>query len=423
MLVEQPRLGGTSEVRRRRGRWRVWLARAVYGGLGVGIVVAVVLAYLPDPVSVDLAVVERGPMEVTVKGDGYARVRDRYVVSAPITARLLRIELEPGDTVEAGQVLARFAPATAPLLDRRARAEGEARVAGARAGLGAARAALASARAEHALAKRDLTRKEGLAAQQIITREELDRLMVAVEATEAARARAEFGVRRAERDVQLAKAALLAASEGTEPEAATVVAPVGGVILERHVQSEGVVAAGAPMFELGDLERLEVVVDLLTQDAVSVEVGAPARVVIGGLTRPLAGRVRRVEPSAYTRVSALGVEEQRVDVLIDLEGSGDGWRGLKDGYRVDVHVRTWAGQDVLRVPAGAVFRHGDGWAVFRVEGGSKAVQTAVEVGADDGRTIEVKAGLEAGDVVVVYPSEDVVNGGEVRAREQAAPRG
>ncbi|HEY8368042.1 MAG TPA: HlyD family efflux transporter periplasmic adaptor subunit [Thermodesulfobacteriota bacterium] len=377
-------------------------------------------AFRPRPVVVETGVVTRGPLEVTVAGEGETRVRDRYVVSAPVAGLVPRITLDPGDPVERGQPLAVVEPAVPPLLDVRSREEQVARVRSAEALLDRAEAQVARAETALRLAERELSRRRRLAAEGLIPEAELD----AAEALAASRAReleaARSEARSARFDLERERATLMGVGSGPSPRASTTTArvevrsPVAGRVLRVVQESAAVVPAGTPLVEVGDPGDLEVVVDLLSTDAVAVEPGAEARLEGWG-GKPLPARVRLVEPSGFTKVSALGVEEQRVNVILDFAGPAEDRAALGDGYRVDVRIVVWARPDVLQVPVAALFRDEEGWAAYVVENG-RARRRAVQVGQRAERAAEVLSGLEEGETVILYPGDRVEEGGRVTAR-------
>lgn len=403
-----------------RQRLRRRTGRVVLAGAALLLALALLWALLPKAIPVDVAAARRGPMQVTVNEDGRTRVKDRYVVSAPLAGTLARITLDPGDRVASGDVLARIVPSTSPLLDPRSRAEAETRLraaiaaeAQARAGVNAAQAALDFARKELASQRELFERK--LVSRQALDRAELEERTRAEELTSA-----RFAARVAAHQVELARVALGRGGEraGEEVE---IRSPVEGAVLRVAQQSEGPVQAGAPLLDLGDPSRLEIVVDVLTTDAVRIEAGAPVIVERWGGGYPLSGRVRMVEPSAFTSLSALGVEEQRVNVIIDLLDPIERWRELGDGYRVETRVVVWRASEVLSVPESAVFRHGAGWAVYVVNG-RRASLRPIEVGERSGVEVQVKAGVSAGERVVLYPGEGVRDGARVGVRRPRPPR-
>ncbi|HEX6863581.1 MAG TPA: HlyD family efflux transporter periplasmic adaptor subunit, partial [Thermoanaerobaculia bacterium] len=303
--------------------------------LPVVLIAGFVLALRPNPLPVDVAPVGRGPLRVTLDEEGETRVRDRFVVSAPFTGRILRIELEPGEPVRAGGVVAVLRPAEANLLDARSRASSEARVRTAEAALGRARADRERARAELRFAQSDLKRADALGKQGIVSREEVEVAQLAVETRQETLEAAEFEIQVAQSELAAARAGLLEAGEGGGGGAYEVRSPVDGAVLRRLRESETVVPAGEPLIEIGDPANLEIVADLLSTDAARLRPGQPVEIEQWGGGKALAGRVRRVEPSGFLKISALGVEEQRVNVIIDLAGSPEERRGLGDGFRVE----------------------------------------------------------------------------------------
>ncbi len=373
----------------------------------------VALALRPRTETVDLATVARGPLQVTIDDEGRTRVHDRFVVSAPVAGRVLRLALEPGDRVKRGDVVARLQPEMAPLLDARARAEAEAAVNTARAVVGRARAEEARAAAALAHAQRERKRSGDLSAEGLVSAQELEARDAEVRVlTDAAKAAA-FSVQAAEADLHRAEARLTPAP-GRRPGATIDVrAPSTGVVLRRLRESESVVPAGDPLIEIGDAARLEVVVDLLSSDAARVTPGAPAIIEQPG-SPPFTAKVQRVEPAGFTKISALGVEEQRVNVILDLDvpaGAGT----LGDAYRVDVRIVVWETASALLVPATALFRDGDRWATYTVADG-RARRTVVEIGHQGGRHVEVLSGLTEGEIVVVHPGDRIADGVRVAAR-------
>jgi HlyD family secretion protein len=369
-------------------------------------------------VPVELGEVTRGPLELTVDEEGETRVRQRFVVAAPAAGRLLRITLDEGDAVEVGDVLARIVPAP---LDPRDRAAAEARLEAAQAAKQGAAARAALAAAALAQAERDLARAERLREAGALSDEELERARLALTRAQREREAALFAAAAAEHEVEAARAVLIAARAArpaladeaclTPATCIEVRAPIDGRVLRLHEESERVVPAGAPLVELGDPSATEIVVDVLSADAVMIRPGADLWVEDWGGGEPLRATVRRIEPSGFTKVSALGVEEQRVNVIADFAEAPD---GLGDGYRVEARIVVWRGDDVLRVPSSALFRQREGWAVFVVDG-AVARRREVEVGARGPFEAEVRAGLAAGERVVLHPSDRLADGVRVRA--------
>jgi HlyD family secretion protein len=389
--------------RLRRGAW--WLAGAVL----IGIVVWVVLA--PEPLDVELAEVKRGPLEVTVDQEGEVRVHDRYVIAAPVAGQLVRVNLHDGDSVAAGQTVATLEPAP---LDPRAREEAIAR-------LDAARALVKEAqhRVSQASAALDLARRERERFEQLVTER-----FVSSEAAEKARtneetARAELDAARsresaARYEQKAAEAVLLAlpAADGREKRLVNLESPVAGKVLRVLEQSERTVAAGTQVMVIGDPSRFEIVADVLSTDAVKIHPGAAARLVEWGGDKALQARVRTVEPYAFTKVSALGIEEKRVNIVMD---PVDPLGPLGDGYRVEARIVIWSEPDVLQVPAAAVFRAGTEWAVFVVQDG-RAHRRAVRIGQRNPFAVQILEGLKPGESVVKYPGNQIEDGTRVRTR-------
>lgn len=381
-------------------------------------------AFAPRPVSIETATVQRGAFESAVEEDAKTRVRDRYLVAAPLSGRLVRIALREGDVVEEGAVVATLTPAIPPLLDNRARREHELRVAIARANVDRVQARILRARVAVDQAEHETLRTEQLARQGFVSpsRLDTDRLALLASQREFQAAQEERHV--AEREVAQARVALEATRRPAEDGLFHVRAPVAGRVLHVLQSSETTVPLGAPLIELGDTTRLEVVAELLTTDALQVQPGMPVSVERWGGDRPLAGRVRAVEPGAFTKVSALGVEEQRVRVLIDLAGPPTDWQRLGDGYRVTVRIITRSVDAALRVPVSAVFPQAGaagGFAVFLVRDG-RAVLTPVTVAARNASEAWIGDGLAPGTLVVVYPPPAVIDGRRVSPRGRARRR-
>lgn len=393
--------------------------------IGAGAVVAALLALLwafwPRPLAVELATATRGPFETSIDDDARTRLRDRYVVSAPLAGRLARITLREGDAVGAGQPVAVLTPALAPLHDERTARELAARVDVAQALLQRAATRIEGARIGLRKAEADLARTEPLAAQGFVaaTRLDADRLAAQAARAELDAARAEQRV--ASHELEQARAAHdVARRPGGGGAAFTLRAPVAGRVLRIAQPSEASVTLGTPLLEIGDTTRLEVVAELLTADALQAAPGRRVVIERWGGPAALEGRVRRVEPSAFTKVSALGVEEQRVNVLIDIVSPPADWGELGDGWRVGVRVVTLSLGDALRVPSSAVFAlpaadDGHEMAVFAVRDG-RARLTPVDVGARNGRDAWIRSGLDTGAAVVVYPPAGLVDGARVAPR-------
>jgi HlyD family secretion protein len=376
--------------------------------------------FRPQPVAVDLATVARGPLQVSVSDDGETRVRDMFVVSAPLAGHMRRIELEAGDSVIAGEtVVARVEPSDPSFLDRRSVAEVRAGIRASEAARVHAAAELRRAQAERDFAVTELKRYEGLAASRTIAQNDLESARRRARTAEAAVDEAVAGLRVSEFELEQAKARLTAPGKSADSHAdcdcVTVRSPVSGNVLQVLAESEGIVASGTPLLEIGDPGKLEVVTDLLSTEAVKVRTGQRALIERWGGDNALEGVVRRVEPYGFTKVSALGVEEQRVKVVIDITESAEHWRTLGHGYRVEPRIVLWESQDVLQLPLSALFRNGAEWAVFVNRDGRARLQT-VAIGHMNGIDAEVLDGVVAGDAVVVHPSDRVSDGARIEPR-------
>jgi HlyD family secretion protein len=386
-------------------------------GIALAALAAVAWAFAPRPLEVETAQVAEGPFEASVDEDARTRLRDRYVVSAPLAGRLDRIELREGDAVAAGAVVATLTPALSPLLDERSLRELRARVDAAQAGVERAAARVEGAKVAVLQARNDARRSEELARQGFVapTKLESDRLALLAAQKDQDAALAERHV--ATHEVAQARAALGAVQRGGGP-AFAVRAPVAGRVLRVVQASEASVALGQPLLELGDTAHMEVVAELLTTEAVKLKPGQAVHIERWGGAGELQGRVRLVEPGAFTKVSALGVEEQRVRALIDLASPAEQWRSLGDGYRVGVRIVVQAEPRALQVPLAAVFPRSDaaGVAVFAVDGPRARLQP-IEVAARSATHAWVRSGLAVGTRVVIYPPATLMDGARVRTRQ------
>ncbi|WP_111640904.1 efflux RND transporter periplasmic adaptor subunit [Marinimicrobium alkaliphilum] len=390
---------------------RVW----VYAASGVLVVLGVVWGLRAPAVLVDSAEVRRGDFAQSVEEEGRTRLPDRYQVSAPVSGYLSRVLLEPGDGVEQGEVLFRVNPAPTVPLDARARSQADAGLARSESALAAARTQVESAEAREALAAQELARVSRLVANGHLPEEALDRARAEARQADAALRSARFGVdvARYERDAARANVALAGGEALDQPVA--VNAPIAGVVLMRERQSEGMIQAGEPVVTLGNLDNLEIEVDVLSPDAVRLRPGMRVEIERWGGEGNLPGRVRRVEPAGFTRFSALGVEEQRVWVIVDFDTEREHWQHLGDGYRIEARFILWEGEDVLQVPASALFREGDRWATFvRVNG--RAERRTVVPGRRSGLMAEIREGLEEGEVVILHPGQDIDEGTRITVR-------
>ena len=376
--------------------------------------------FRPRPVPVDLAVAQRGPMQVTVSEDGEARVRDVFVVSAPLAGLMRRIDLEVGDAVQARKtVIARIGPVDPAFLDPRSVAEARAARDAAVAARAFARAQLQRAQAEYDFAALEYQRIESLAQRQTVSQNERDAAQSRARTAAALIEEARAALKMRESELAQAEARLLTPASlsrrSEDCDCVQVFSPVSGTVLRMVTESESVVQSGAPLVEVGNPEQLEVVVDLLSPDAVRVREGQRALIEAWGGEGPLEGKVRRVEPFGFMKVSALGIEEQRVNVHIDLVDPRERWERLGHGYRVEPRIVLWEADDVLQAPLSALFRHTEGWAVFVADGG-RAVLRPVEIGRQNGVTAEILSGLEPGQPLVLHPGDRVSDGVRIAPR-------
>ncbi len=393
-----------------------WVAAAL------ALAVLLVFAFRPRPVMVDIGEVTRGPLTVAVRDEARTRARDVYVVSAPVSGRLLRVGNRAGERVEAGTVIAVIQPAPATFVDERSRQEIQAGVRSAEAALALARAELEGVEARLAYARIEADRTETLFAADVASRSALDRARLDVRTAAAAVGNARAGVAVRQAALEAARVRLIepaAAASGRRT--VTIRAPVAGRVLRVLQESESVVAQGAPVMEIGDPGDLEVVAELLSSDATRISAGAPAVIDAWGEGPALQGRVRQVEPYGFLKVSALGVEEQRVNVIIDPVDPPAAWAAVGHGYRVEAAVTVWRAEAVLRTPVAALFRHQGQWAVFKVEGNRAHLQR-VEIGHNNGELAEVRAGLKPGERVVVHPGQSIADGVSVRVRSSSPNR-
>ncbi|HET7539566.1 MAG TPA: HlyD family efflux transporter periplasmic adaptor subunit [Polyangiaceae bacterium] len=403
-------------ARDRRRRLLRNVRQGLFACLILAALVAAVMALRPTPVPVDVASVTSGPLSLVIEEDGVTRVKDRFVVSAPVTGSIARVTLEPGDEVKEGDAVVEIAPSRSPLLDERTRAEAEARLGAALSTLGQASAQVSRAQVGSQQAEQDLARTKQLYQAGSLAFQAFEQAEFSARMRTEELASAEFAKKIANEEVRIARVAL--GKDGAAANASRhidVIAPVSGRILRVHQKSAGVVQASTPLVEIGDPQVLEVVVDLLTTDAVHVGPGTPVVIRGWGGDRPIAARVRRVEPSAFTRPSALGVDEQRVNVVVAFTEPRELFSALGDGYRVEARLVLWQADKVLKVPQGAVFRHGDGWAVFLVQDG-RAELVPVKVGHRGETEAEISSGLSQGAKVVVHPGDRVKSGERVEAR-------
>jgi HlyD family secretion protein len=397
------------------GKDRVRRALPWLGGLAL--LALIVWGMWPKPVIVETGVAARAPLTVRVTEEGKTRIRNRYLIAAPVAGTMRRVTLKAGDPVEAGAtLLTRVDPVAAPLLDPRARLQAEAAVSMREAARSQAAESLAGLRAALALAESDRGRIRSVRRDGTVSDSDRDRAE-AEAAVKAAEVRAaEFSLQVLDYELVQARAVLERPDIRTAGNPVDLKSPVSGSVLKVLQESETMVHPGTAILEVGDPADIEIEAEILSRDAVAMRPGDAVEIDHCGGDVPLKGRVRRVEPAAFTKVSALGVEEQRVIVLIDLTDPPEAARALGDRYRVEVRVAVWHADDVLTVPAGALFREGNVWKTFVYQNGRARLMT-VEAGRSDGRLTEVLSGLEAGDKVLLHPPDTVADGSTVRERD------
>ena len=398
-------------------RWLWIIGLAAVAGVGI------FLGMRPQPVPVEGVAVAAGPLRVTVEEEGKTRLRSRYVISAPVAGYTPRLAWKAGDTVRAGAAVTVLEPPRPVVLDARTKDSAEARVRSAEAAYTVAQSRVATqteqvraARADVEYWRKQQAREEALRKSGDLPVSRLERTVADLKRAEAALAAAERGVVTVKDEVAAARAEVAGARTALRPTAGAatgeripVVAPAGGRVIRVVRESEGVVAPGEALLEIGDARAIEVVVEVLSADAVRIAPGMKVVLERWGGAKALEARVRMVKPGGFTKISALGVEEQRVRVVADLVSPEEEWRALGDGYRVEAAFVLWEGAQVVQVPANALFRVGEGWAVFVAEG-DRARRRMVKVGQRTGLAAEIVGGLQVGEVVVVHPDETVEDG-------------
>lgn len=386
--------------------------------VALAIIAALVWGFWPRPILVETAGVIKAPLTIAIEEEGRTRVKDRYVVSAPVDGMTCRVDLEVGDRIEQGQALLSISPMLSQVLDPRSRAQAESKVAAAQSALNAAREQSESSKATSEFFTKEVDRLSPLVDQGVISHEAYDKAMMEKLTADAALRSARFMVEVAKYELETARTALqhsAATDTGDPAERVLVRAPVNGHILKIHHECEGVVRAGAPLLEVGAPDQLEVEVDVLSADAVKIEPGTQVFFDRWGGDEPLEGQVTIIEPVGFTKISALGVEEQRVLVIADFTSPPERWQRLGDGYRVEARFIIWEEDDVLQVPASSLFRVNDGWAVFVIHEGHAETRT-VEVGQRNGLIAQVLSGLSEGKKVINHPSEEIEQGSRVEPR-------
>ncbi|TAK84457.1 MAG: HlyD family efflux transporter periplasmic adaptor subunit [Betaproteobacteria bacterium] len=393
--------------------------KIVLGAVIAVVAALVVWALQPRPVAVETAEATRGDFEQTVSDDGKTRVRERYVIAAPLAGRVERVSLEPGDVVKQGQTVALLTPTEPAFLDARTARELQARVGAAQAQLARAKAETAKVLAQRDQARADFERQARLSKEGFVSQTAREQAELALRTVDRALDAARFAEDAAGHDFAQAKAALARYRSGESGAKWEVTSPVGGAVLKVLQKSESPVALGAALLEIADARSLEAVVDVLSQEAVAIRPGMPARIELGQGVPPLAARVRLVEPAAFTKISALGVEEQRVNVILDFAEGLERVQTIGDGFRVDAHIVVYQAQDVVKAPVAALWRDADGWAVFVAEDG-RARKRSVRAPRRNGVEALIEDGLRPGERVVVYPSDALRDGSKLEEARKGA---
>ena len=389
--------------------------------VAIGLIALLVYGFWPPAVDVDVEKVKRGSLDVTVNDDGETRIREKYIISAPLAGKMLRIQLHPGDVVQQGFTeLARIEPAAPDLLDVRTRAEYEARVRAAQAVLDQSNATLKRAKEALELADHQYARATQLAAERAISRSEFDTAEHHQHIATADVNSAEFGIKVAQFELEIAQAAL-SRSDTTDGERSLepirLVSPIDGQVLRVFHEDASVVVPGTELLELGDPTDLEIEMDVLSTDAVQVQPGNKVYIEHWGGPQTLEAVVRLVEPSAFLKVSALGVEEKRVNVIADFADAPTERETLGDGFRIEARIVVAStAEDAMKVASGALFRDGPAWFVYRIVDGI-AEQCEVELGQTNGLETEIISGLSVGDIVILHPTDKIRRGVKVRQAE------
>jgi HlyD family secretion protein len=395
-----------------------WRRRVIWLMVLLLVVAALIYGFQPQPRLVNVAEAIRAPLQLSVEEEGKTRVIDHYIISAPVAGTTCRVDMEIGDYVKKDQPLVTIEPLKSQALDPRSRAEAQHRVAAKEAALRAAEQNTQSAQADAELAKIELNRIKPLASQDYIAKDKLDQATTLVRSTVAAKRSADFAVDVARHEVSAARTALQYTGAKGELNPSTNVqvrAPVSGRVLKIQHQCAGVVSRGQPLLEIGDTRSLEIATDVLSSDAIKIKPGM--RVIFNrwGGEKPLQGQVRTVEPVGFTKVSALGVEEQRVLVISDITSDAEQWQNLGDGYRVEARFILWEDKDILQIPASALFRIKDSWTVFTMEN-RKAKRRSVEVGKRNGLSAQIIKGLHESEKVITHPDNAIEEGVVVKQR-------
>jgi len=385
------------------------------------VVIIVVIALLvwgfwPQTVLVEAVPVTRAPLTIDITEEGRTRVIDRYILSAPVDGVACRVQLNVGDPVEQGQTLMYISPLASQVLDPRSLAQAEAKVAAAKSALRGAKELASAASADATFAEKERRRLKRLVEKRLISREAFDKAVTTAQMSTAAKRSADFTVEVARHELEAAQTMLgFSTGSGSVQEGVPVRSPINGKILKVVRECEGPVRTGEPLLEIGDPSALEIEVDVLSADAVKIKPGMKVNIDRWGGEHPLIGVVRTIEPVGFTKVSALGVEEQRVLIISDFTSPAELWQRLGDGYRVEASFILWQENEVLQVPANSLFRYQQGWAVFTIKD-KQAIRREVTVGQRNGLTAQILEGLNDGDIVINHPSENIEDGRRIKIR-------
>ena len=391
---------------------------AVFILFGIGLLV---WGFWPQPILVETTQAKQAPLTVSIEAEGRTRVIDRYVVSAPVNGMTCRMHLKVGDDVMQGQVLMGITPLASQVLDARSRAQAKAQVAAAKSAVLAAKEQASAAQAAEQLAQDKLKRYQPLLKKNLVSEEAFQQAKTESLTAAAAKRSANFNVEVAQYELEAALTTLeySAASQQSQPtERVKVTSPIDGKVLKVARQCEGPVQTGEALLEVGDPSALEIEIDVLSADAVKIQPGMTVYINRWGGDKTLTAIVKRIEPIGFTKVSALGVEEQRVLIICDFTSPEEDWQRLGDGYRVEAELVLWHQDAVLQVPSSAVFRYQQGWAVFTVEN-QQAKRQVVTLGKRTGLATQILSGLSENDVVINYPSDLIEDGTSVKPRKQA----
>ena len=382
------------------------------------IIALLIYGFWPQAILVEAVKASKAPMTITIEEEGRTRVIDRYLIAAPVSGVTCRVDLDVGDEVTQGQTLLTITPLDSEVLDPRSRAQAQARLAAAQSALQAASEQANAAAQASKLATLELNRYEPLLNKGTISRDQYDRALNDANTTAAQKRSADFRVDVARYELEAARAVLEHGSQIEKDESVErilVRSPINGRILKINRQCEGPVNIGEALLEVGDPTALEIEVDVLSADAVKILPGMPVRFERWGGAQPLKGIVRTVEPTGFTKTSALGVEEQRVLIISDLTSPAEQWQQLGDGYRVEANFIIWHEEDVLQIPASSLFRHNEQWAVYKIENDEARLQT-VQIGKHNGLAAQVLQGLNIGDQLIDHPGNEVENHRNIKVR-------